>query len=222
MSVLLYDQLKKAFKADEHEFNFQGHIYVSVNATIERLNELLVVENEWDMRIRLGIAPGAPLPPNAERILIPSRWDWSSEHFSHSLNPVETRGGKPQYDCFTVGELSIEGLGTRMGSGADTNADLDTAAKSSQAYAMRKAGNQFGLAMYLLRNPAKEAELVKFLVNADQDDPVAMKQAVTMLMDIRKLDPTAANLLSEFNVTLQDIKDDSETFLKILQKENRI
>lgn len=188
----LYSRCSKAFRADEHEFNFQGHIYVNVNATIRRLNELEVT------------------------------WSFQSKHFSHEVSPTLTNSDKNQYDCFAVGELTIGDLGTRLGTGADTNADLDTAAKSAQAYAIRKAANQFGIAMYLLQNPKEESELVKYLLKADADNTEDMKEAVIRLMRIRKIDPSAANLVTEFGVSLEELKDDPEIFYKILHKENRL
>lgn len=198
----LYKQCYKAFRADEHEHNGKGHIYVSVNSTIQRLNELQIQtdSNFWE----------------------PADWSFQSKHFTTAISPTQTRNGKDQYDAFCVGELTIPGLGTRMGTGADTNADLDTASKSSQAYALRKAGNQFGIAHYLLMNPKEEDALVKHLVASDEDDVAAMQLGVTMLMDIRKIDVSAANIVSTFGVTLDDLKTDSEVWLKILKGENRI
>lgn len=188
----LYRHCYKAFRSDEHEWNGKKHIYVNVNATIQRLNEL-----------------GVP-------------WSFESKHFNSQVSPNTTNAGKTQYDSFCVGELTIEGLGKRMGTGADTNMDLDTSAKSAQAYSLRKAANQFGVAMYLLRNPKKEEALVKFLENNDPDDSDAMKEAVVMLMEIRKLDVSAANIVSEFDVDLEQLKTDSEVWVKILKSENRI
>lgn len=198
MIKTLQQQLTKSFKADQHEWNGKGHIYVSVNSTIERLNSLID-------------AAGDPVP-----------WDFQSKHFSTAISPTKTRNGKDQYDAFCVGELSIGNLGIRMGTGADSNADLDTASKSSQAYALRKGGNYFGVAMYLLMNPKEEDALVKHLVNNDPDDVDAMKEAVVLLLKIRKLDVSAANLMAEFGVTLEQLKDDSEVWVKILKSENRI
>lgn len=194
----LYEQLHKAFRADEHEWNNKKHIYVNVNATIQRLNELKDVAAD------------------------PIGWSFESKHFSHSVNSKQTSTSKDQYNAFCVGELTIPDLGTRMGTGADTNADLDTASKSAQAYALRKAANQFGVAMYLLRNPGEEDELVKHLVNNDPDDSDAMKEGVIKLMAIRGIEVSAANLVDTFGVSLDNVKNDSEIFRKILQKENRI
>lgn len=197
MIETLQQQLTKSFRADEHEWNGKGHIYVNVNATIQRLNELNDVGQ-------------------------PAFWSFTSSHFSSSVSPTVTKAGKAQYDSFVVGELRIADLGSRMGTGADTNMDLDTSAKSAQAYALRKAANQFGVAMYLLRNPKEEELLVKHLMNNDPDDNDAMKEAVVMLLGIRKLEVSATNIVKEFGVTLESLKNDKEVWLNILKSENRL
>lgn len=200
----LQKQLSKAFKADQHEWNGKGHIYVNVNSTIERLNSLVDID-------------GWPVP-----------WSFGNKHFSTAISPTRTKptpafpDGKAQYDAFCVGELTIGALGTRMGTGADTNVDLDTASKSSQAYSLRKGANYFGVAMYLLTNPQQESDLVKYLNSSDVDDSEAMKAAVLMVMEIRKIEVSAVNLCNEFNIDIERFKTDGEVWKDILVQENRI
>lgn len=182
----LYKQCYKAFRADEHEWLQKKYIYVTVNSTIQRLNEL---STAWDLRY-MNSGLEIQLPKN--------------------------------YLAHCSAELTIPGLGTRMGSGAASIPDPDNAFKAAQAYALRKAANQFGVAHYLLMNPEEESDLVKHLLNNDPDDGDAMKQAVVMLMGIRKLEVSAANIVSTFDVDLEQLKTDSEVWTKILKQENRI
>lgn len=192
----LYKQCYKAFRADEHEWLQNKYIYVTVNSTIQRLNEL------YD---GAGYSIG-----------------WSLTHKDSSLVETVDNKGRPSYLTTCSAELTIPGLGTRMGSGAATNGDPDNSFKAAQAYALRKAGNQFGVTHYLLMNPEAESNLVKHLLNNDPDDTEAMKEAVVMLMKIRNLEVSAANLVQEFDIDLEQLKTDSEVWRKILVGENRI
>lgn len=182
----LYKQCYKAFRADEHEWLQNKFIYVTVNSTIQRLNEL---SEMWDLRY---MNSGLELQP------------------------------PKNYLAHCSAELTIPGLGTRMGNGAASLGDPDNAFKSAQAYALRKAANQFGVAHYLLMNPNEESDLVKHLLAHDPDDAEAMKQGVIMLMGIRDKEVSAANLVAEFNISLEQLKTDSEVWQKILRGENRI
>lgn len=221
----LYKQCHKAFKAEEHEWLQNKFIYVTVNSTIQRLNELVLggpLKEVYGFGEKVDNDPSRI--PTFERLTTPVQW--SLEHSNSSLVPYDVTNSsgvvKTNFLSHCAVELTIPGLGTRMGSGADSSFDPDNAAKSAQAYALRKAANQFGVAHYLLMNPEKESDLVKHLLASDIDDEVAMKTGVVMLMEIRKLDVSTANLQAEFKVSLEDIKGDVEIFKKILQQENRI
>lgn len=185
-----YKEFYKAFRADEHEWLQNKFIYVTINSTIQRLNEAC---------------------PD---------WSLQQKHFNMVLNPSKGKNG--EYESVMVAELSIPNMGTRMGTGAASNFDPDNSAKSAQAYALRKAANQFGVAHYLLMNPENESDLVKYLLANDWDDREAMKQACTMLLDIRKVEVSADGFINTFDVTLDELKNDEEIFKKILKQENRI
>lgn len=214
----LYKQCYKAFRADEHEWLQNKFIYVTINSTIQRLNELVVPEESYQYNNRTG--SNGPIPPTVQRMLVPV--EWGLEYKDATFTSYLDAKGKPAFLASCHAELEIPGLGIRMGSGADSSFDPDNAVKSAQAYCLRKAANQFGIAHYLLMNPEKESDLVKQLKNNDPDDDEEMKKAVVMLLDIRKLEPSLENLVGEFGVTVDQVKNDTEIFKKILKQENRI
>jgi hypothetical protein len=72
---------------------------------------------------------------------------------------VRTTNDKAQYGfwCHGTLEINVDGVWVRRdGSGADINVEPDTAAKSAQAYALRKAGNYFNLARYLMKKSERD------------------------------------------------------------------
>lgn len=133
----MLDFLAAEFEADEHEY-VQGMIYIGINPTIRRLNAWSAEYNQpWDFELQ------DPVIENTGKM---------------------TGGNKPKpiYRATVVGSLTLGGygdgrLGTRDGSGSAESFDMDTAVKSAQAYALRKAGNLFGVAGYLLSEESRVA-----------------------------------------------------------------
>lgn len=152
----LLTRCQRPFKYHELQKNFKGHLYASIQATQARLNDLGV---PWDL---------------THNSLVVERYQAINKKNETVTN----------YDAFCSVQLTIEGLGTRMGTGADTNQDCDTATKSALAYALRKAGNQFGIAWYITNKPAEEVALWSFLNNADLTDLSDLKEAVKMVMKL--------------------------------------
>jgi hypothetical protein len=75
----------------------------------------------------------------------------------------------------------------RDGIGANVNFDPDTAVKSAQAEALKKACHQFGIALYLWSE--QERDFVALQKSASTND-VALKQlAVAYTQRVKELDP---------------------------------
>jgi len=136
-------KLTEKFHYSQVKKNQSGQDYVSIDGYINRLNDVL--NHAWSWRINkseiyFGVAP-------------------------------DTARGKPQYVAMVQGTLSIvlsdigvvsvedeEGgsyltehraMISRDGVGASVNFDPDTAIKTAQAEALKKACHQFGIALYL-------------------------------------------------------------------------
>jgi hypothetical protein len=147
--------------------NQSGQDYVAINDYINRLNETL----------------GA-------------LWSWSVNSWK-ILDAPPTKTGKPQYTAVVQGTLMIilNDIGVisvgeddedaflttqrasvaRDGIGANTNFDPDTAVKSAQAEALKKACHQFGIALYLWKEA--ERDFIVLQKSAASND-VALKQLV--------------------------------------------
>jgi hypothetical protein len=131
--LTILERLGERFHPDELETNYQGHLYVGVDPTLDRLHEVC----------------GS---------------DWAWNHVVTQMHDVAfiTKENKPpklQYGfwCHGTLEIQIDGMWIRRdGSGADVNVEPDTAAKSAQAYALRKAGNYFNLARYLAKKSERD------------------------------------------------------------------
>lgn len=181
--------LEAEFEPDEHKYEQGGNLYVGIDPTIRRLNEF---QKKFDVD-----------------------WHFDIKQSTHtSENVPETKNGKPQYlatvTCsLTIGDYNC-GLGTRDGEGAAINFDPDTAKKSAQAYALRKAGNQFGIALYLKSVEDRESMEQQM---RDAGEVTALK---SQLIDVAELngvvfeDDPSKNLLmvaAHFKVLPADLKD---------------
>lgn len=159
--------------------NEKDQDYIAIDGYINRLNEIL--GTKWAWRI-------------------------NSLEWRHDVMP-QTRNGKIQFLAIVHGTLSIitddigitamdeendvlttvRGFTTRDGLGAGVNFDPDTAVKTAQAEALKKACHQFGIAVYLWDEA--ERDFIKMQRSAASDD-VALKRLV-MEYTIREksLDP---------------------------------
>lgn len=187
----LSEMCHRPFRYWELQKNFKGHLYASIQATQARLNNLGV---PWDL---------------THNSLVVERYQALNKKNETVTN----------YDAFCSVQLHIEGLGTRMGTGADTNQDCDTATKSALAYALRKAGNQFGIAWYITNKPAEEVALWSFLIDADLTDLDDLKEVVRMCAKID--DKTPVEWLGE-RVGTETIIYDEAKLTEILRVEGRI
>ena len=124
-------------------------------------------------------------------------WAWQINTWEINDAPP-TKSGKPQYMAVVQGTLTIilsdigvisvgdeddgepylttqKAMISRDGIGANVNFDPDTAVKSAQAEALKKACHQYGIALYLW--DAAERDFVELQRQAATND-VALKQLV--------------------------------------------
>lgn len=112
-------------------------------------------------------------------------WNWAVNSWEFRDGPP-TAKGKPQYIAIVNGTLSVtmdDVTTSRDGSGAGFNFDPDTAVKTAQAEALKKACHQYGIALYLWSED--ERNFVQKQRDAMSDD-VALKKLV-MDYTIREL-----------------------------------
>lgn len=163
---MIPDALTERFHPSLIKKNQSGQDYVSIDGYINRLNDVL----------------GA-------------MWSWSVNDWKIA-DAAPTKSGKPQYTAVVQGTLTIilSDIGvvsigidedsfltsqraqvSRDGIGANTNFDPDTAVKSAQAEALKKACHQFGIALYLWSEA--ERDFIALQKSAALND-LALKQLV--------------------------------------------
>lgn len=160
--------------------NEKGQDYVAIDGYINRLNEIL--GTKWAWRI-------------------------NSVEWHHDIMPP-TKNGKMQFLAIVHGSLSIvtddigftsvdedndvltsvRAFSSRDGLGAAVNFDPDTAVKSAQAEALKKACHQFGIATYLWDEA--ERDFVELQRRAVTDDSALKKLVVAHTQRILDLDPS--------------------------------
>lgn len=163
---MIPEALTEKFHPSLVKKNQSGQDYVAINDYINRLNDVLG-----------------------------HGWSWSVNNWK-IMDALPTKSGKPQYTAVAQGTLGIfltdvgvislgedeesflttqKAIVHRDGIGANTNFDPDTAVKSAQAEALKKACHQFGIALYLWE--AAERDFVELQRRASTDD-IALKQLV--------------------------------------------
>lgn len=176
---MIPETLTEKFHPSLVKKNQSGQDYVAINDYINRLNDVLA-----------------------------HAWAWQINSWQiHDANP--TKSGKPQYMAVVQGTLTIilsdigvvsigdddedaflttqKAMISRDGIGAHINFDPDTAVKSAQAEALKKACHQYGIALYLW--DVAERDFVELQRRAAKDD-VALKQLViSYTQRLLELDP---------------------------------
>lgn len=141
---------------------------------------------------------------------------WSIERASTLVSPQDGGG----FFAFTELYLDAEIDGTRKtayGVGAMVNRDPDMAAKTALAEAIKKAGHQLGIALYLWDGEKRDRVNKSMkLENASEAD---LKKKVWALAKSRLGSdrPTAAQVAKEFGVTV-DTLIERETMVRILSE----
>ena len=177
---MIPDTLTERFHHTLVRKNQSGQDYVSIDGYINRLNDVL--GHAWAWQIN----------------------DWK---LYPDAAPT-TKNGKPQYLAVVQGSLSIflSDIGvisigaeddddafsqraqvSRDGIGSNINFDPDTAVKSAQAEALKKACHQFGIALYLWQEA--EREFIALQKAATTNDIALKSLAVAYTQRIHELDP---------------------------------
>jgi len=160
--------------------NQSGQDYVSIDGYINRLNDVLG-----------------------------GMWSWSINDWKLYPDAApHTSTGKPQYLAVVQGTLTIilSDIGvvsvgidedsflttqraqvSRDGIGSNINFDPDTAVKSAQAEALKKACHQFGIALYLWQEA--ERDFVALQKAAKTNDIALKSLAVAYTQRVKEMDP---------------------------------
>ena len=175
---MIPDALTERFHPSLIKKNQSGQDYVSIDGYINRLNDVLGAMWSWSV-IDWKIADAAP-----------------------------TKSGKPQYTAVVQGTLTIilSDIGvvsigidedsfltsqraqiSRDGIGANTNFDPDTAVKSAQAEALKKACHQFGIALYLWSEA--ERDFIALQKSASTNDLGLKQLVVAYTQRVLELEP---------------------------------
>jgi len=162
--------------------NQSGQDYVAIDGYINRLNEIL--GHAW-------------------------AWEINESSFYPDAAPA-TKNGKPQYIAIVRGTLTIilsdigvisvgdedegepylttqKAMISRDGIGAGVNFDPDTAVKTAQAEALKKACHQYGIALYLW--DAAERDFVELQRQAASNDAALKNLVVVYTQRLLELDP---------------------------------
>ena len=162
--------------------NQSGQDYVSIDGYINRLNEVL--GHAW-------------------------AWQINKSEFYPDAAPT-TKNGKPQYVAIVQGTLTIilsdigvisvgdeddgepylttqKAMISRDGIGAGLNFDPDTAVKTAQAEALKKACHQYGIALYLW--DSAERDFVELQRKAASSDAALKQLVVAYTQRTLELDP---------------------------------
>jgi hypothetical protein len=172
--------------------NPQGQAYVSIDGYINRLNDVL---ND--------------------------KWNWEVHDIQFRDGPPTGRG-KPQYLAVASGTLSVilsddptmYSVIRRDGVGAGLNFDPDTAVKTAQAEALKKACHQYGIALYLWSED--ERDFVDIQQNAATSDAALKTLAVKQTQ--RELGiseaPTGEQILEVLGITEWDTEAARESLIE--------
>lgn len=176
---MIPEALTEKFHPSLVKKNQANQDYVAIDGYINRLNEVL------------GHA-----------------WAWQINSFEVKDAPP-TKSGKPQYIAVVQGTLTIilsdigivsvgeddddaylttqKAMISRDGIGAGQNFDIDTAVKTAQAEALKKACHQYGIALYLW--DVAERDFVELQRQAATNDTALKKLVVAHTQRALELDP---------------------------------
>jgi hypothetical protein len=202
-------ELTEKFHPSLVKKNQSNQDYVAIDGYINRLNEVL------------GHA-----------------WAWQINSWKIKDAPP-TKSGKPQYMAVVQGTLTIilsdigvitvggdddeepylttqKAMISRDGIGANVNFDPDTAVKSAQAEALKKACHQYGIALYLW--DAAERDFVELQRQASKNDTALKQLVVSYTQRALELDPGSMPEKDQMMEVL-DIEDlDIESIREALTK----
>ena len=175
---MIPEDLTEKFHPSLVKKNPAGQDYVAIDGYINRLNDVLG-----------------------------HGWSWSVNTWKIQ-DAAPTKSGKPQYMAVVQGTLGVylndvgvislgedddsflttqKAIVFRDGIGANINFDPDTAVKSAQAEALKKACHQFGIALYLW--DSAERDFVELQRKASNDDNALKRLVVSYTQRVLELDP---------------------------------
>lgn len=127
--------------------------------------------------------------------------DWST----HLAGPIDVRDtGNGKYLAIVTVELTALGK-SAVGTGADAATDVDKAIKTALAEAIKKAGHQFGVGLYLWDE--EEREIVQRDRNANAGDINALKEKAFELALERGAEANAASIAATLGLKEKDLQD---------------
>lgn len=138
--------------------------------------------------------------------------EWSTNPINSQLYALE--GGK----YFAAYELLLSALGkTAVGIGSAVASDPDQAIKTALAEALKKAGHQFGIGLYLWDEAEREVVAKQRVVQAAKtsDDLPALKAAVFQKGVDAGAPATAAGVAEHFGIAIEDLQN-PEALKKLL------
>lgn len=132
--------------------------------------------------------------------------DWNTENVSYSLHPIQTNSGGTTY-CASV-SLTLSALGkAAVGVGADVAPDADKALKTALAEAIKKAGHQFGVGLYLWDEEERDAIQVA-REGGGYDPLVSLKNQVANAAIAQGADRNADSIAEFYGVSTGDLQDE--------------
>jgi len=129
----------------------------------------------------------------------------AAEWSTHLVGPIDVRDvGNGKY--LAIVTISLEALGkSAVGTGADTAADVDKAIKTALAEAIKKAGHQFGVGLYLWDE--EEREIVQRDRNANAGDLNALKAKAFEVALEQGAEANAASIAKTLGIKEDDLQD---------------
>jgi len=160
--------------------------YISIDATINRLNDVL--GPNWSTYATTSVTE---LPNDAFLAVV-------------ELNLTAT----------------IDGVEKKAyGVGADKGKDVDKIAKTALAEALKKAGHQLGIALYLWDADGRKRAETRMKLDKNRDSEATLKRAVFDLAKAKNADvSTAADVAKVFGVKPGELSD-KDVLVRILEGE---
>jgi hypothetical protein len=136
-------------------------------------------------------------------------WSWVIDSYQVEPHPERTKSDKLQWMSVVMGTLSIYDpqdpenlLAARSGVGAGVNADPDTAVKTATAEALKKASNQYGVALYLWKQEGRDR------IDALKDGSLPVLQSYLTEHAMREgIEANPEAIASYYGVTAASMRD---------------
>jgi hypothetical protein len=182
MTNMIPAALTERFHPSLVKKNQSGQDYVAIDGYINRLNEVLGHAWAWQINNWKLYPDAAPATKNGKPQYL-AVVQGSLSIFLSDIGVISV-GDEDDEDAFLTTQKAVV---VRDGIGSNINFDPDTAVKSAQAEALKKACHQYGIALYLWQEA--ERDFIALQKSAANND-VALKQlAVAYTQRVLELDP---------------------------------